>query len=164
MQTEIARFLAEKAVRQTRTTYQQVGDAVGWNHPTGRSLGKNLEVVLQALHDRSLPPLTTILVKRGERHPAPHAMASIRGALGDIDIDAAQREVFAFDWRAIPDLAPDVDRLPSGRGIWLTSFWGFDPASWGCVGFADEAKRNRYLRFQQSAFRSDSEFGAGDRW
>ncbi|MER9609929.1 hypothetical protein NKI91_14810 [Mesorhizobium sp. M0312] len=146
MQAEIARFLAEKAVRQTRATYQQVGDAVGWNHPTGRGLGKNLEVVLHALHDRGLPPLTTILVKRGERHPEPDAMAYIRGALGDIDIDAAQREVFAFDWRSIPDLAPDVDRLPSGRDIWLTSFWGFDPASWGCIGFADEAKRNRYLR------------------
>jgi hypothetical protein len=36
MQTEIARFLAEKAIRQTRATYQQVGDAVGWNHLTGR--------------------------------------------------------------------------------------------------------------------------------
>lgn len=146
MQTEIARFLAEKAMRQTRATYQQVGEAVGWNHPTGRGLGKNLEVVLHALRNRGLPALTTILVKRGERHPAPDAMAYIRGALGDIDIEAAQREVFAFDWPSIPDLAPGVDRLPSGRDLWLTSFWGFEPASWGCIGFADEAKRNRYLR------------------
>lgn len=146
MQTEIARFLAEKAIRQTRATYQQVGDAVGWNHPTVRGLGKNLEVVLHALHDRGLPPLTTILVKRGERHPAPDAMSYIRGALGDIDIEAAQREVFSFDWSSVPDLAPDGDRLPAGRDLWLTSFWGFDPASWGCIGFADEAKRNRYLR------------------
>lgn len=117
MQTEIARFLAEKAVRQARATYHQVGNVLGWNHPTGRGLGKNLEVVLHALHDRGLPPLTTILVKRGERHPVPDAMAYIRGTLGDIDIDAAQREVFAFDWRSIPDLAPDVDRLASGRDI-----------------------------------------------
>lgn len=146
MQTEIARFLAEKAMRQTRATYQQVGDAVGWNHPTGRGLGKNLEVILHALHDRGLPPLTTILVKRGERHPAPDAMSYIRGALGDIDIEAAQREVFSFDWGSVPDLAPAGDRLPAGRDLWLTSFWGFDPASWGCIGFADEAKRNRYLR------------------
>jgi hypothetical protein len=69
VQTEIARFLAEKAMRQTRATYQQVGDSVGWNHPTGRGLDKSLEVVLHALHDRGLPPLTAILVKRGERHP-----------------------------------------------------------------------------------------------
>jgi hypothetical protein len=72
-----------------------------------RGLGKNLEVVLHALHDRGLPPLTAILVKRGERHPAPDAMAYIRGALGDINIEAAQREVFAFDWRSLPDLAPE---------------------------------------------------------
>jgi hypothetical protein len=85
MQIEIARFLAEKAMRQTRATYQQVGDAVGWNHPTGRGLGKNLEVVLHALHDRGLPPLTTILVKRGERHPASDAITYIRGALGDTE-------------------------------------------------------------------------------
>lgn len=146
LQTEIARFLAEKAMRQTRVTYQQVGEAVGWNHPTGRGLGKNLEVILHALHDRGLPPLTTILVKRGERHPAPDAMAYIRGALGNIDIEAAQREVFAFDWRSAADLAPHTDRIPRGRDLWLTSFWGFDPAGWGCIGFADEAKRNRYLR------------------
>ncbi|NTF34120.1 hypothetical protein [Rhizobium skierniewicense] len=146
MQIEIARFLAEKAMRQTRATYQQVGDAVGWNHPTGRGLGKNLEVVLHALHDRGLPPLTTILVKRGERHPAPDAMEYIRGALGDIDIETAQNKVFAFDWGSVPDLAPDGDRLPTGRDLWLTSFWGFDPAGWGCIGFADAAKRKRYLR------------------
>jgi hypothetical protein len=89
LQTEITRFLAEKAMRQTRATYQQVGEAVAWNHPTGRGLGKNLEVILHTLHDRGLPLLTTILVKRGERHPAPDAMAYIRGALGDIDIEAA---------------------------------------------------------------------------
>jgi hypothetical protein len=55
-----------------------VGDAVGWDHPTGRGLGKNLEVVLRALHDRGLPPLTKILVKRGERHPRPDAMGELR--------------------------------------------------------------------------------------
>ncbi|WP_336072145.1 hypothetical protein [Nitratireductor rhodophyticola] len=78
MQTEIARFLADKAIRQTRATYQKVGEAVGWNHSTGRGLGKNLEIILNALHDRGLLPFTTILVKRGERHPAPDAMAQPR--------------------------------------------------------------------------------------
>jgi hypothetical protein len=102
VQTEITRFLAEKAMRQTRATYQQVGDSDGWNRPTGRGLGKNLEVVLHALHDRGLPPLTAILVKRGERHPGVYPRS-----LGDINIKAAQREVFSFDWRSLPDLAPE---------------------------------------------------------
>ncbi len=149
LQTEIARFLAEKAMRQTRATYQQVGDAVGWNHPTGRGLGTNLEIILHYLHNHGLPPLTTILVKKGEKYPASDAMAYIRGALGDIDIEAAQQLVFAFDWRSVPELAPTGDTLPDGRDLWLTSFWGFDPASWGCIGFADEAKRARYLKLSK---------------
>lgn len=149
LQFEIARFLAEKAMRRTRATYQQVGEAIGWNHPTGRGLGNNLEVILHYLHDHGLPPLTTILVKKGERHPADDAMAYIRGALGDIDIEAAQQQVFDFDWSNVPELAPDSNRLPNGRDVWLTSFWGFDPANWGCIGFADEGKRSRYLKLSR---------------
>jgi hypothetical protein len=145
LQFEIARFLAAKALQKRRTTYQQVGEAVGWSHPTGRGLGRNLEAILHYLADRRLPPLTTILVKKGERHPAEDAMAYIRGALGAIDIEAAQQKVFAFDWTSAPELAPPANALPDGRQVWLTSFWGFDPASWGCIGFADAARRTRYL-------------------
>lgn len=32
-----------------------------------------------------------------------------------------------------------------GRPVWLTSFWGFDPEHWGCVGFSDEWRRSRFL-------------------
>jgi hypothetical protein len=145
LQFAIVRFLAEKALQQRRTTYQQVGEAIGWNHPTGRGLGRNLEVILHELADQGLPPLTTILVKKGERHPAEDAITYIRGVLGAIDIEAAQQEVFAFDWTSVPELAPTADTLPDGRQVWLTSFWGFDPASWGCIGFADESRRTRYL-------------------
>jgi hypothetical protein len=53
LQFEIARFLVEKAKRGTRATYQQVGEAVGWNHPTGRGLGHNLEV------SRAVPPASS---------------------------------------------------------------------------------------------------------
>lgn len=149
LQFEVARFLAAKAAQKRRTTYQQVGEAVGWNHPTGRGLGRNLEVILHYLADRGLPPLTTILVKKGERYPAEDAMAYIRGALGDIDIEDAQQQVFAFDWTGVPELAPEKEILPAGRDVWLTSFWGFDPAGWGCIGFADEGKRSRFLRMSQ---------------
>ncbi|MFC5386503.1 hypothetical protein ACFPLB_11045 [Aquamicrobium segne] len=145
LQFAIARFLAGKALQKRRTTYQQVGEAVGWSHPTGRGLGRNLEVILHKLADRGLPPLTTILVKKGELYPADDAMAYIRGALGAINIEAAQREVFAFDWASVPEFAPTADTLPDERQLWLTSFWGFDPAGWGCIGFANEARRNRYL-------------------
>jgi hypothetical protein len=149
LQLEIARFLAAKAAQRTRATYQQAGEAIGWNHPTGRGLGRHLEVILQYLRDQGLPPLTTILVKKGERYPAEDAMTYIRGALGNIDIEAAQQHVFSFDWSSVQELAPDRARLPNGRDVWLTSFWGFNPEDWGCVGFADEAKRSRYLRLSQ---------------
>jgi len=140
---EIARFLAARAGKRSRATYQQVGDAVGWNHPNGRGLGSHLEAILHWLSDHRLPPLTTILVKKGHRHPAEDAMAYIRSALGDIDIDAAQEAVFDFDWTSVPDLAPS--RPSPDRDVWLTSFWGFAPDQWGCIGFADENRRNRFL-------------------
>jgi len=72
-------------------------------------------------------------------------MQYIRSVLGNIDIEAAQKEVFDFDWSTIPELQPDAAKLPDGREVWLTSFWGFDPSQWGCIGFADEGKRNRFL-------------------
>ena len=107
MQTEIARFLAEKAMRQVRATYQQVGDAVGWNHPTGCGLGKNLEVILHALHDRGLPPLTTILVKRGDirrltpcrTYVEPWAISTLRPPSAKCSRSIS----------SVPDLAPDGD-------------------------------------------------------
>lgn len=149
LQFEIVRFLVGKALQKRRTTYQQLGEAVGWSHPTGRGLGRNLEVILRYLADRGLPPLTTILVKKGHRYPAEDAMTYIRGALGEIDIEAAQDEVFSFDWRSVPELAPSADSLPGGRQVWLTSFWGFDPASWGCIGFAEDNRRRRFLTNSQ---------------
>jgi hypothetical protein len=149
LQFEIARFLAAKAAQNTRATYQQVGEAIGWNHPTGRGLGSNLEVILHYMRDRGLPPLTTILVKKGERYPAEDAMAYIRDALGNIDIEVAQRQVFDFDWSSVQELVPDRNTLPNDRDVWLTSFWGFDPTDWGCIGFADEGKRSRYLRLSR---------------
>lgn len=145
LQFEIAKFLASKATSKQRTTYQQVGEAVGWNHPTGRGLGAHLEVILNYCNDNGLPPLTTILVKKGERYPHEDAMAYIRNVLGDVDIEDEQQSVFDYDWTTVPELKPDATELPSGREVWLTSFWGFDPSKWGCIGFADENKRNRFL-------------------
>lgn len=146
LQVDITRFLAGKALGRSRTTYQQLSEAVGWNHPTGRGLGQNLKTILYDLRDRGLPPLTTILVKKGDRHPAPDAMAYIEEALGEIDIERAQQEVFQFDWASVPGFGDSLSRLPSGRHVWLTSFWGFDPDGWGCIGFADEARRSRFLK------------------
>lgn len=128
LQFKIARFLALKASQRLRTTYQQVGEAVGWKHPTGRGLGNNLEVILRELHERGLPPLTTILVKKGERYPAPDAMAYVHAVLGSVDIENAQTSVFEFDWNSVPELRsrpedfsrdgkawPAEGRRPGGR-------------------------------------------------
>lgn len=122
LQFQIARFLAYKAQQEKRTTYQEVGEAIGWNHPTGRGLGNNLEVILRFLKDRGLPPLTTILVKKGERYPAEDAMEYIRNVLGDVDIETTQESVLAFDWKRIPELQSDVMKLPGGQKVWRTSF------------------------------------------
>jgi hypothetical protein len=144
-QLEIARFLASKAARGSRATYQQVGEAVGWSHPYGRGLGGDLWIILHELAELGLPPLTAILVRKGERHPNEGAMGYICGVLGDVDIDALQQEVFHFDWASVPLLAPASDNQPDNRAVWLTSFWGFAPDQWGCIGFSDEPKRTRFL-------------------
>lgn len=39
-----------------------------------------------------------------------------------------------------------MDAPFSGRSLWLTSFWGFDPSLWGGVGFTDRADRAAFLR------------------
>jgi len=65
--------------------------------------------------------------------------------LGGFDIDTLQRQVFDFDWASVPELAPPPDSLPGGRAVWLTSFWGFAPDQWGCIGFSNEARRSRFL-------------------
>ena len=80
------------------------------------------------LAEKKLPPLTTILVRKGERHPHEDAMRYIRSVLGEIDVEAAQHTVFDFDWNCVPELQPDPTLLPNGREVWLTSFWGFDPS------------------------------------
>lgn len=110
-QFEIAQFLAMKASQKQRTTYQQLGEAVGWSHPTGRGLGGHLEVVLRFLAAEGLPPLTTILVKKGARHPADDAMQYIRSVLGEIDIEATQQSVFSFDWSQVEGLQPDPTKF-----------------------------------------------------
>lgn len=34
---------------------------------------------------------------------------------------------------------------PVGHQIWLTSFWGFEPATWGGIGFASAERRQTFL-------------------
>jgi hypothetical protein len=149
LQLEIAHFLVGKAQRGRRTTYQEVGEAIGWPHPTGRGLGSNLDAIVRYMLDSGLPPLTAILVEKGEKHPPPNVIADVSRNYSYRDIDEAQESVFAFDWSRVPELRQVHDLIPTDRELWLTSFWGFDPADWGCIGFADEARRSRYLRLSK---------------
>ncbi len=145
LEWQIARFLAQKASGRSRTTYQQVGEKIGWPHPTGRGLGDHLYEILHYCKEQGLPPLTTILVKKGEKVPAADAMYYIRSALGDLDIPVAQQAVFDFDWSTVPGFVDPNEEHERGQAMWLTSFWGFDPANWGCIGFAEEWRRNKFL-------------------
>lgn len=123
-QFEIARFLVSKAKLGQRTTYQELAAAVAWSHPTGRGLGKNLYAVLHYMHDKKLPPLTTILVKKGHRYPDDDAIGYIREVIGSIDIADAQEEVFSYDWRGVPELRSVSDGLPGGQQLWKVSLKG----------------------------------------
>ena len=69
----------------------------GRSHPCGRELGSDLWIILHGLAERGLPPPTAILVQKGELHPEEGPLSYIRGALGNFDIDALQRQVFEFE-------------------------------------------------------------------
>ncbi|MEQ8710244.1 MAG: hypothetical protein RIC36_14730 [Rhodospirillales bacterium] len=142
---EIARYLTERAGKGARTTYEQVAKAIGWSHPTGRGLGNHLEELMAYCRDNSLPPLTLIVVKKTTSLPSPDAMPSIISALGEIDVPAEQEWVFDFDWSSVSEFSPPESTLPLGRPVWLTSFWGFDPNEWGCIGFANDGLRHRFI-------------------
>lgn len=121
-QFEIARFLATNASKGRRTTYPEVAEAVSWSHDKGRGLGNHLYVILHYCHDKRLPPLTTILVQKGKQGPPEDAMEYIQEVLGQIDIESAQKSVFAFDWASIPEFNSFGHTLPGGADIWNTSF------------------------------------------
>lgn len=130
LQIDICKFLVSKALQGRLVTYQQLCESVVWNHPTRRGLDKNIEVILHYLSKKGCPPLTTILVPE---------------VLGQVDIDARQQSVFEFDWATVPELHPTPGSLPDAPEVWLTSYWGFTPANWGCIGFADEKRRASFL-------------------
>jgi hypothetical protein len=146
----IARVLVTKARRKSRATYEQVGQEIGWGHPNGRGLGNYLYELLHYCKAHGLPPLTTILVKKGERLPAAESMKYITQALGDINVEKAQLEVFAFDWSKVSEFAPPKQELPLGKPVWLTSLWGFSPESWGCIGFTEKRGLEFFLRQSDS--------------
>ena len=31
------------------------------------------------------------------------------------------------------------------RKVWLKSFWGFSPETWGCIGFTQEYRRQHFV-------------------
>ncbi|MGA1805176.1 hypothetical protein [Rhizobium sp. HT1-10] len=141
---DIVSFLISKAAARRRTTYEELGQAVGWGHPNGRGLGKHLYEIMCWCRDQSVPPLTTIVVKKGEKVPASDAVEHMRSVLGYFEIQAAQEAVFAYDWSEVQSIE-ELGKPAGDTAVWLTSFWGFDPSQWGCVGFATEGRRKHFM-------------------
>lgn len=44
----------------------------------------------------------------------------------------------------LPDIVEQIEADPPN--VWLTSFYGFNPNEWGCVGFSLGGQREKYLR------------------
>lgn len=146
----IAQFLAERAGKKMRATYPMVAEEIGWGFSTGFGLGDYLYEILHYCADHGLPPLTTILVKSGEKYPGVKAMEYIHAALGEIDLDAAQNEVFQFDWVGIfgdtgRSSRDEITGTVEKNEFWLTSTWGWSPREWGCLGFTHEWMRDKFV-------------------
>ena len=50
----------------------------------------------------------------------------------------------------MPEFAAPKVELPIGKPVWLTSFWGFTPESWGCIGFTEKRALDYFLRESNS--------------
>ncbi|MEP2942345.1 MAG: hypothetical protein ABJO72_00950 [Hyphomicrobiales bacterium] len=144
----IARYLSKRASKELRASYQMVADEIDWYHPTGRGLKNHLFEILLFCKEKNLPPLTTILVKKGTKSPPENALKYIHQELGNIDIEATQQEVFSYDWSGLFDelhLSSDNELSKEKSGIWLTSFWGWNPDKWGCLSFSKEWMRDKFI-------------------
>lgn len=49
-----------------------------------------------------------------------------------------------------PPLENDI--WPTDRSAYITSFWGWRPETWGCIGFGRKGRRNTYLRITTDPF------------
>ena len=141
----IARSLVKFAKLKRRTHYPEVAADIGWHHPQGRGMGKKLDALLHYCNENQYPALTTILVTKGTYLPPEDAVEQIKAVLGNIDIDEAQQTAFNYDWSQVEEFELADQKLPHDREYWLTSFWGFSPETWGCIGFDDEAKRQKFI-------------------
>jgi hypothetical protein len=146
----IARSLVKFAKLKRRTHYPEVAADIGWPHDQGRGMGKILDSLLNYCHEKGYPALTTILVKKGTYLPPENAVEQIKAVLGNIDISEAQQTAFNYDWSQVHEFELMDRKLPHGREYWLTSFWGFSPETWGCIGFDDEAKRQKFINSTKS--------------
>lgn len=129
-----------------RTTYEELAANVNWGHQYGRGLGKHLYAVLDFCHQSGLPLLTMIVVYKGQLDPSDAAINELYRVRGNRNIREEQDRVFSYDWSSVAELNEKLPQNVLEREVWLTSFWGFYPQEWGCLGFSSEGYRNRFLR------------------
>lgn len=145
---KIAGALAQRALDgKGVTTYQMLGRDIGWHHPTGRGLGRELEKVLSFCSDRQLPILTSIVCNTGTRTPSDDGLGHMRRYYGDFDLDEEQRKVFDFDWTSVPEFGL-VKAQPSDvdfTRLYGTRVYGFPENSWAMLGFGREGDRDGAL-------------------
>lgn len=147
LQIAIGRYLAMEAVANRRTTYQELGRAVNWSHPTGRGLGNHLYEVLKFTHENGLPCLTSIVCKGGTRSPGDDALEHIWNEYGNFDVEAEQRRVFEYDWTSVSEFTFEFLENPTidDARLFATRVWGFDPANSAMQGFSSETARDNIL-------------------
>src|SRR5689334_14240768 len=101
---KIAQALAARALERSLMTYPELSTEIGWAHPTGRGLGTDLWHILHFCKERSLPILTSILVKKGTRAPPDDALVYIKEVFGDVDVATEQERAFSFNWAVVLEL------------------------------------------------------------
>ena len=86
--------LIEKAAQHRTMTYEEIAVVVGWRPGAGRAVGRwILEPIRAYCESNGLPPLTSLVVKKGSGKPGRGLIRHI----GD-DVYMQQMRVFAHQW------------------------------------------------------------------
>ncbi|MEQ8405150.1 MAG: hypothetical protein RKE49_08625 [Oceanicaulis sp.] len=95
--SHLAYHIVQAARRRQTITYGELGEAVG---VIARGLGPYLERLEKWCAEKSLPPLTLLVVKVDTDRPSDEGRYKGKryGEMSDSELERLQRQVFAHDW------------------------------------------------------------------
>lgn len=99
----VAQPIVRAALRKETISYSELGIALGRSETSvpGRGWGKHLKNLEEWCDRNGLPPLTLLVVRKGDTRPGADGTFKGRryGEMSDEEIAALQTKVFDYPWR-----------------------------------------------------------------